>query len=1109
MKCVVGLKRAASAAGAGGEAAEAGDLPAAATEAEGIGNSYIRINGSLRQDKEMRKKIAIIGIVLFVGCFLWIVLARGRGKPIPKEENQVPAAQTSSEKAAADQPASASASSESVSAAPEGGRPQDSDTSRGEGFRRAGGRSFGRRSDGGDFPDRPDRFGGAERSDPNQTGDSLEAVQLSDMEMKNIIQKLAEWTNKPVIPVNDEIMQTKITIYSPNKVSRQEALALLVSALYARGVMVDQTGNTVFLKPLAGARLGAVPTLGIDEPLARIADPSQVVEKWYQLSNYNASQMAEVVSSLTADYGHVTADESTKRISVIDTVSNLRRIEQVIMQLDVPESAQTIERIFELKNADPIEVVQVINLILSQDTQGQSRFGQRGQSRSSRGPQGGSSGGTPTPTAPAVVISAGEIPIRLIPMPKQHWILARASREDMAQIESWIKKLDIGDSQEPKQQVFQIRYANVQEVAAMVAQAIREMPGVDMQANLVVQALRETNQIVVFGSDENRKVVEKLIAQIDLPKDDLFIERTFKLQHADPDQIKKNIEGLYETQAGSISTYSYSSGRSSSRYRTINPEETVKVVSYPTMKQVTVIASEKNMERIARQIEQEWDVPLDLRKDQYRILTLQNSDPVKMSDLLTRLFSEESETSGGRSLLRLLFGEEEESKSKIVGSLYGMLTFEPVPDTKKIMVISKIAEAYDVIERLVEELDGQEGAEVPKVITLKYADAEDLCDQLNAILNEPGTTATLQRSVRGLSAYSTEQGSSTTTEIQQQESAGTIRPWWTTQRRDETQMPASNLIGRVRFIPVARSKAVLVLAPPKFMGDIVSMIEQLDQPGMQVMFKVIVMEVNHSKMTSIGVQYTTNPLTFAQPGIDAINTLNELSASVERGSFSFATSSNVNALISLLVEHANARIVIQPTLWTKDNEEATFVKAQKVAFITNNSFDQTNPNAINQAYTFEDVGVTMRIRPNITPEKAVDVTIHLNISQLESQKINDQPTRKNVDTKTHLIVNDGQSIILGGLLFQNDDFLQQKVPLLGDMPVVGGLFKYKNTTLTNNELLVFVTPYVIDDKSLSKFPIEDRADREKQVYEPLNRRTRELSVISETIRREFFDPNSF
>lgn len=1073
------------------------------------------------------KKILVTTLGVFiaaVGLFFYVSLATGRGKPIPKEEADVKSADTQqaapetaeqpNESTASEQtPASEQASAEDT----EDQQPQDEGFSR-RGSRRSGDRAFGGRMSGGGFGDRmpggqgfgdrgdrSSRFRPSESSDPNQPGDQLESVQLNDMEMKNIIQKLAEWTNKPVIPVNDEIMQTKITIYSPKQLPRNEALALLISALHARGVMVDQAGGTVFLKPMASARLGAVPTLGVNEPLARMADPSQVVEKWYQLSNYNASQMAEVVGSLTADYGHVTADEATGRISVIDTVENLRRIEQVITQLDVPESAQTIEKIFELKNADPIEVVQVINLILGDESQssGQSRFNQRNRNRGPRGPQ----GSTSTSATPAVVITSEEVPIKLIPMPKQRWILARASRDDMMQIETWIKKLDIGDTEEPKQQVFQVRYANVQEVATMLGQAIRDMPGTDLQANIVIQALRETNQIVVFGSDENRKIVEKLIAQIDLPKEDIFIERTFKLEHADPDQIKTNIEGLYETQSGSFSSYSYSYGRSSYRSQTVNPEDAVKVVSYPTLKQVTVIASEKNMQKIARQIKEEWDIPLDLKKDQYRILTLQNSDPVKMADLLSRLFSEEQQ-SGSTSLFRILFGNDEESKSKIVGSLYGMLTFEPVPDTKKIIVISKIPQAYDVIENLVEQLDGQEGGEIPKVVTLKYADAEDLCDQLNAILNEPGTTATLQRSVRGLSQYDAETGASTTTEAQQQESAGTIRPWWTSQRQTEDEMPTSNLIGRVRFVPVARSKAVLVLAPPKFMDDIVDMIEQLDQPGMQVMIKVIIMEVSHADVTSLGVQFSSDPTAFGTIGINAMDIFNNLATTFARESFSFSAESNVDALVDLLMKHTNAKVLNQPTLWTKDNEEAIFVKAQKVAFITSDSFDRTNTDSVQRTFDFEDVGVTLRIRPNITPEKAVDVAIHLNISQLEEEIVNTQPTRKNLDTMTHMIVNDGQSVVLGGLLFQDDVDIVQKVPLLGDLPLIGGAFRHTDKSLQNDELLVFVTPYVVDEPTLARMPVESQAERDRQLFSPHQRLQTEIEILQRDVYERFFDPNS-
>lgn len=1048
------------------------------------------------------KKTGWIIIALILGLFLIGYWMSARSKPAPQEVSQTQVAQAETQNPQTDAPPNPQPSS---SQPPTEGQPSQPEESRRS-------RMFGRRAEGfggfGGFGDRGPRPGEINRSDPNQSGDGLESIQLQDMEMKNILKILADWTNKPVIPVNDEIMQTRITVYSPKRVTRQEALALLVSALHARGVLVDQTGNTIFLKPLASARLGAVPTLGVNEPLARISDPSQVVEKWYQLSNYRASQMAQIVSSLTADYGHVTADESTGRISVIDTVENLRRIEQVILQLDVPESAQAVERIFELKNADPIEVVQVLNLILGQSAQSQrtssAQTGFRGPGRGREGTQ------TTAPAAPAVVISTSEIPIRLIAMPKQHWILARCSRDDMQTIESWIQKLDIGESAEPKQQVFQIRYADVREVSTMVTQALREMPGTDLMANLIVQPLQGTNQIVVFGSDENRKIVEKLIAQIDLPKEDIYIERTFKLKHADPDQIKQNIEGLYETEASTLSSYNYGYSRTTSRYRTINPEETVKVISYPTLRQVTVIASEKNMQRIARQIEEEWDIPLDLRKDQYRIIPLQNSDAVKMADLLTRLFSEESESSGSRSLLRILLGTQEQAKSKIVGSLYGMLTFEAVPDTKKIMVISKIPEAYDVIERLVQDLDGQEGAEVPRVVTLKYADAEQLSDQLNAILNEAGTTATIQRSVQGLSAYSTDStATTTTTEAQMQESAGTIRPWWTTQRQSQDQMPPSNLIGRVRFIPVARSKALLVLAPPKFMNDILQMIEELDQPGMQVMIKVVIMEIDHSDVTSLGVRLSSDPTAFGTIGINAIDILNNLTATYSRRSFALSAESNADVLIDFLVKNANAKILNQPTLWTKDNEEARFVKAQKVAFITGDSYDRTNTNSVQRTFDFEDVGVTLRIRPNITPEKAVDMAIHLNISQLQEEIVNTQPTRKNLDTMTHMIVNDGQSVILGGLLFQNDVNIVQKVPLLGDLPLLGGLFKHNNVVLQNDELLVFVTPYVIDERELAKMPSDTLEQRNNQLYQSHSRIQQQIEQLQENVHRRFFDPNTF
>jgi general secretion pathway protein D len=905
-------------------------------------------------------------------------------------------------------------------------------------------------------------------NDPNQPAEMLEAINLNNIEMKNIIQKIADWTQKPVIPTSDEVMKARISIYSPKKVPRDEALSLIITALHAKGVVVEELEDKVFLRPLASMRLGSVPTIGVDEPLARIQVKTSIVEKWFQLKSYSPTQLIQIINPLIAEYGYAVADEGTMRIAVIDTVDNLLRIERLIQQVDIPESDEEIEQVFELKYGDPLEIVQVLQIIFDQKNKSRSRSGGGGGS--------GSSGQKEMKNAVSVTIGTDTTTIRLIPMTKQRWILARASREDMLKIKEWIKKLDIADNQELRQTVVQVSYANVQEVVHMVQNTIQKRLGTEVTTNIVVEALPQNSQIVIYGNEPNRKMVERLIADIDLPREDSFVDETYDLKHADPDEIKKKIDELYGENVPQSNPYYY--GRFG-RYGDGNQrksEDTVKVISYPLLKQITVIASEQNLKKIAGQIK-EWDNPLDIELDQYRILSLKNSDPVQLADLLKRLFSEDSGDS--RNLFRMLFwgGDDSDSKQKIVGSLYGMLTFEPVPETKKLIVISKIPEAYEVIERLVERLDSQEVAEVPKVITLNYADAEDLCDQLNAILNEPGTLATLRRQVEGLSEYDPE-SSSSAAGINMENDAGTITPWWTRQRMDNTEMPSSNLIGQVRFVPVHRSKAVLVLSPPEYLEDITMMIKELDRPGMQVMIKVVIVDINLSDATSLGVQYASDPAAFGTLGVNAMTALNELLYTDLSGPFTFASGADISVLVDLLVKKANGRILNQPTLWTKDNEEAMFVKGQKIGFIENVQSDNSNPNSFNRSFTYEDVGVTLRIRPNITPERAVDMTINLNISQVEDELINTQIVRANLDTTTHLIVNDGQSVMLGGILERNDGKVIQKVPLLGDLPILGFLFRHEKTDLTNSELLIFMTPYVIDETTLKNIPPDEMSTEE-------------------------------
>ncbi|HPC95556.1 MAG TPA: secretin N-terminal domain-containing protein [Sedimentisphaerales bacterium] len=959
----------------------------------------------------------------------------------------------------------------------------------------------------------------ADVSEPNAvsaSGEPMEAVNLKDVEMKKIIDKIAEWTGKTVIP-HEEAMKQKITIYAPDKLPRAKALSTIYSALRMKGFVVEEIDDMLFLKPIADAKLGVVPTVGPDEPLAMIENRDQIVRKFFRLSNYPPAQMGEIIQPLVGQYGHVSVDETTGMLLVIDTVGNLMSIGRIIDQFDVPEAGRAVEQFFEIKHGDPAEIVQLLRMLLGEAPTGGRRGGSPSRNvYSSRRPSGtpsrpGAPGAAST-AATSVVIGAGDMPIVLIPVPKAKWIIARGSAEDIRQIGEWIQKLDREEPVASEYETVAISYADTREVASRIEEALRDMPGTQLAPSILIRPLEQSRQIMIFGRADLRDMVKKLITEIDIPAG-TFETKKFDLKFADPEQIKENLDNLYGEQIPEYDSYYYYRYGRGSR----GPDSTtVKVIAFPTMGQVTVIASPENMRKIEKQIE-EWDVPLNVEAVKPRIIELRNSDPVQMTQLLTKLFSEDQDSASSNLIRLILYGSSGNERKKIVGPLYGQLTFEDVPGTKKIIVISKIPQAYDVIEQLIYDLDRQEMAEIPNVVPLQYADPEDLAERLNAMFNEPGTTARIRRQMTGLSEYSMDNsqrnqgGGPNAGNNNQRDGGGSeeYTPWWSAgarQRADEE--PISNVIGKVRFIPDPRSKSILVLAAPEFQQSLEQTIKQLDTPGKQLLVKAIVVEVEHGSMTSLGVQLATNPSAFSHLGENAVTALGQLTNLATRGSAVASDTalgaegtgtivggtSAVYALIDFLIRTTHAKILNQQTLWTEDNEEAMFFKGQEVAFLAG-STSSANV-GVTQNVEFKNVGMTMQVRPSITPERRVDMEIRVDLSQLTTEVINNQPVRSKVESKTNMVVQDGETIMLGGMLFEKDTAVKRKLPLLGDLPLVGGLFQHNDVVQSNSELIVFVTPFVMDEAT------EEVSEKAKKEIDGSRQRLDELTSQLEETRQE-------
>lgn len=951
------------------------------------------------------------------------------------------------------------------------------------------GRGIGRRAD-------PNAVADANEvviTDPNAVGvdpNALQNLNLKNVEMKIIIQRLSELTGKVIIP-DEASLAKKITIYAHKKVPTKKAIQMIYRALRLNGFVIEETEDkdTICIKPIEESKLGYVPTVEPNQPVALIENKEQRIQKFFDLKSYPAPQMVEILKPLVSEHGYLSSDENTNKLLVVDTVGNLIRIEKIIEQFDVPEAGQDTEtEIFQIKYGDPAEIVRLLNQFLS----GESTTGLRtSTSRSStsrgsdrfRGFGGPRSSSQQTRTSgTSASTGTGSDVVILIPEPKRRWIIARASPENMKIIRKWIQKLDVEEDFDPEEdlksdwEAIELTYASASEVADAIKSNLQDRPE-ELRPIFSINALEQAKKVVITGDERTRALINQLIKEIDVlpPPDRILPEETIPLKYLDPEETVEKLKEIYPVTAvsGAISRgYSPFGGY---RGRIQAPEEEIYITSLPSQDAITVRAESKELlEQIKARVK-EWDVLPVFAEIKPRTVELRNTDPIEMTQMLNDFFGGEQGVSG-QSVFRLIFGSG--AGSEKINKLYGKVIFQEVPGTKKILVASTIPEILDDIVEFVKELDEAEPGEMPRVVQLKYADCEDLIERLNAIFNEPGTTARIRRSEVGILEQTIQVEEDGAQQQGQEEAPGEYTPPWSGSGARGSvgeELPISNVIGKVRFIPDPRTKTIIVLAPLEYIEEIVLLINELDKPGKQVMIKVVVVEVDKSKLDSVGMQIASDPTAFGALGENSISALSQLTHQQSHGSMIFGaggTSGNLSAvdlgmnitfLLDFLVKYTDAKVINEQVLWTKDNETGEFFKGKEISLITQSSV--SGQGIVTQGFERKKIGMTVRAKPNITPEKDVDMIMYLALSQLSQDLVNTQPVILETETKTNMIVKDCQTVLLASILTEEDSRIERKIPLLGDLPLLGGLFRHNGSLKLNSELLVFITPTVIDEES--------------------------------------------
>jgi len=300
------------------------------------------------------------------------------------------------------------------------------------------------------------------------------------------------------------------------------------------------------------------------------------------------------------------------------------------------------------------------------------------------------------------------------------------------------------------------------------------------------------------------------------------------------------------------------------------------------------------------------------------------------------------------------------------------------------------------------------------------------------------------------------------------------------------------------------TNSLIITAPQPLYQQLRNVIDKLDTRRAQVYIESLIVKVDAEKMADIGIQWQgitgdSNSSTRVAGGTNYSGTGNivNLTAAANTGSAALATLAvppglnigilrkigefwNIGMLARFLETKTDANVLATPNMVSLDNEEAKIVVGQNVPFLTG-SYSNTGGNgAVNPFQTIErkDVGLTLRIKPQIGEGGTIRLVIYQeNSTVVPSSRASPQGlTTDKSAIETTVVVDDGQIMVLGGLLKDEYGGNVEQVPFLGDLPVLGPLFRTDNRTRTKSNLMVFLRPMVIRNQEDSNRLTMDRYD---------------------------------
>ena len=539
------------------------------------------------------------------------------------------------------------------------------------------------------------------------------------------------------------------------------------------------------------------------------------------------------------------------------------------------------------------------------------------------------------------------------------------------------------------------------------------------------------------------------------------------------------------------------------------------ILVYPALNTLIIIDTVSNLNKLLKIIEN-----IDLQTE-IEFIKLKHTEAEDVAVKISDILGGGGAAPAARSVPQTTTQQRQPRTSQRVptqSQAAGQTSFKIIPDerTNSLIVIA-YPEDMKKIKAVIEELDVE--VEQPEqgiyVIRLQNADAEQVVGVLSALIGG-GTGTTAAQSPRTTQRRTTGGLGETFGSSYQRGQTGTLGAFGQSeeriQRGETGGTGLSAIVAEAEGIRVtadAATNSVIIVSSRKDFESIKKIIDELDIRRKQVFVEAAILEVALDQIRSIGTNlsfgftFNDDNLGFGGTLLPGIPSLLGVAAST--GSVVSAISSlsggflgvigdtvdpdgsgpippipSFSALFQALTSLTDVNVLSTPSIVTTDNEEAEIIVADVIPFPTGSTVGETGVTV--QTIDRQPVGIRLAITPQISEGDFLNLNIHTEVSAvrdapagLNTEEFGIATTTRTADSA--VVVKNGQTIVIGGLVQDRESVLENKVPLLGDVPFFGNLFKFKRKQSTKINLMILLTPRIIGDEGDMQKILEERQKR--------------------------------